>query len=193
MSEELKHELEGEEILQDTNTDFQEDITETEEVRTSEQEADTHEQLVADLKAEIAALKDAQLRKVAEMENMRKRLQRERVQLFEDAKIKALEDFLPISEDLVRALSAAEHVHVEEGFLNGVKMVSVKFEETLTKYGVERIEETGVPFNVDIHDALLRQAALDEKTGSDVVLQVIENGYKIGERVLKHAKVIVSA
>ena len=71
-------------------------------------------------------------------------------------------------------------------------MVASKFDEVLNRYGVERIDDTGVPFDVNIHDAMLRQPAPDKKTKSDTVLNVLESGYKIGDRVIKHAKVIVS-
>ena len=147
---------------------------------------------IEELEKEIASLKDINLRKVAELENTRKRVQRERVQLFEDAKIGALEEFLPISDDLVRTLSASEGLDIEKSFLQGVQLVAQKFEEVLNKHGVERIDEINVPFDVNLHDAMLRQPASDKKTGSDIVLQVLESGYRIGNKTVRHAKVIVS-
>lgn len=147
---------------------------------------------IQELEKELAAQKDATLRKAAELENVRKRVKRERVQLFEEAKAGALEDFMPIYDDLLRSLQAAEESKVEDSFLEGVKMVSSKFQNILEKHGVERIDQTGVPFDVNLHDAMLRQAAPDEDTASDTVLQVLESGYKIGNRTIRHAKVIVS-
>lgn len=145
------------------------------------------------LREEIEKQKQQVLRKVAEFENIKKRTQRERTQLFTDAKIKAVEDFLPVYDDLARSL-ASENVpeSVPESFLNGLKMVHAKFESTMKQYGIEAINETGVPFDVNLHDALLRQPAPDKKTGSDVVLQVLEPGYRMGDKVVRHAKVIVS-
>lgn len=145
------------------------------------------------LREEIEKQKQQILRKVAEFENIKKRTQRERTQLFTDAKIKAVEDFLPVYDDLARSL-ASENVpeSVPESFLNGLKMVHAKFESTMKQYGIEAINETGVPFDVNLHDALLRQPAPDKKTGSDVVLQVLEPGYRMGDKVVRHAKVIVS-
>lgn len=156
------------------------------------EEIDKQQLRIDELEKEVATLKDVNLRKVAELENMRKRVQRERVQLFEDAKIGALEEFLPISDDLVRALSASEGLKVEQNFLTGVQMVAQKFEEVLTKHGVERIDTTHVPFDVNLHDAMLRQPSGDENIDSDVVLQVLESGYRIGGKTVRHAKVIVS-
>jgi len=156
------------------------------------QEIDEVEQKVLDLEKEVANLKDMHLRKAAELENMRKRVQRERIQIFEDAKAGALEDFLPISDDLIRTIDAAAGLEIEKGFKTGIEMVSKKFEEVLTKHGVKRIDQTNVPFDVNLHDAMLRQPSPDDKVGSDMVIQVLESGYRIGERTIKHAKVIVS-
>ncbi len=157
-----------------------------------EPEKDEKELVIEKLEQELADAKDSLLRKAAELENVRKRVQRERIALFEDAKVAALQDFLPISEDMKRALGASESNKIEDSFLEGMKLVSNKFEEVLSRYGVETIDETGVPFDVNLHDAMLRQPAPDKKTKSDTVLQVLESGYKIGNKVIKHAKVIVS-
>lgn len=166
--------------------------TETAEEVASEIEIDEQEVKIQKLEQDLADARDTVLRKAAELENVRKRVQRERIALFEDAKIAALEDFLPISEDMKRALGAVEGNEVNESFLEGVKLVANKFEEVLAKYGVESIDETGIPFDVNLHDAMLRQPAPKKKIKSDTVLQVLESGYRIGNKVIKHAKVIVS-
>jgi molecular chaperone GrpE len=126
------------------------------------------------------------------MDNMRKRLQREKTQIYESAKAAALEDFLPINDDLLRTLAAADGLEVDDKFLDGVQMIAQKFENVLEKHNVERIDETGVPFDVDKHDAMMRQKPQDENVDSNTVLQVLENGYRIGDRTIRHAKVIVS-
>lgn len=159
-----------------------------------EQQELIHEQQqqIEDLKEEIQNVKDTQLRKVAELENMRKRLERERVLAYENAKKAAVESFLPVNDDLLRTLNAMEEADAEPTYLDGIKMVSAKFEDVLEKYGVERIDEEGVPFNVDLHDAMLKQKAEDDSIESGTVLQVLENGYRIGDKTIRHAKVIVS-
>lgn len=151
-----------------------------------------HERQIAELRQELEAAKDNHLRKAAELENVRKRFQRERSQLFETARAKALEDFLPINDDLQRTLKAFDETEVNRNFMEGVELVASKFEEVLKKYGVERIDEEMVPFNVDLHDAMMRQKPEDEDIGSDMVLKVLENGYRMGDRTIRHAKVIVS-
>lgn len=159
------------------------------ELRSLLQERD---ELIEKLQQEVQEAKDARLRKVAEFENYRKRVQRDRSQIYETAKANALEDFLSISDDLKRTLEAAEDLDVNQTFLEGVTLVASKFDEVLKQHGVERIDEEGVPFNVDYHDALMRQNPQDDSIESDTVLKVVENGYKIGDRTIRHAKVIVS-
>jgi molecular chaperone GrpE len=147
---------------------------------------------VEELEQQLSEERDAHLRKAAELENYRKRVQRERSQIYETAKANALDDFLDINDDLHRTLQAAEDLDVNETFLDGVLMVADKFKEVLQKNGVERIDEEGVPFNVDLHDAMMRQKPEDDDIESDIVLNVVESGYRMGDRTIRHAKVIVS-
>jgi molecular chaperone GrpE len=119
-------------------------------------------------------------------------VQRERSQVYETAKANALDDFLEINDDLQRTLKAAEELEVNDTLMDGVNLVASKFKEVLNKYGVERIDEEGVPFNVDLHDAMMRQKPEDDSIDSDVVLNVVESGYRMGDRTIRHAKVIVS-
>lgn len=156
------------------------------------QQLKEQDQIINELKEEAEEAKDSHLRKAAELENIKKRFQRERSQLFETARARALEDFLPINDDLRRTLKAFEESEVNENFMDGVELVANKFEEVLQKYGVERIDEEGVPFNVDLHDAMMSQKPEDDSIDSDIVLKVLENGYRMGDRTIRHAKVIVS-
>jgi molecular chaperone GrpE len=147
---------------------------------------------IENLQKNVNEANDAHLRKAAELENYRKRVKRDRSQIYETAKASALEDFLSISDDLSRTLEASNELDVNETFLEGVTLVSNKFDEVLKKHGVERIDEVGVPFNVDLHDALMRKKPEDDSFESDHILKIVENGYKIGDRTIRHAKVIVS-
>lgn len=150
------------------------------------------EQKIEELESELSESKDAHLRKAAELENYKKRVQKERTQIYETAKANALRDFLSINDDLQRTLKASEDLDVDPTFLDGVSLVASKFEDVLGKHGVERIDEKMVPFNVDLHDAMMRRKPEDESIDSDMVLDVIENGYRMGDRTIRHAKVIVS-
>lgn len=140
---------------------------------------------------QIASLKDQLLRKAAEMDNMRKRQQKERIVVFEQAQAAAIEAFLPVNDDLLRTLQAIEPSEDTASIREGIELVAEKFQGVLQKYGVEAITEKDVPFDVNLHEALLRQPG-DEGVPSNQVLEVLENGYKLGERVIRHAKVIVS-
>ncbi len=190
-------EVAAEEFIQQNNTESQ-TKQEQEQPKAVESagdvagDEDEKDKRIAELEEELNRVKDNLLRKAAELENVRKRVQRERVQLFDDAKAAALEDFMPLSDDLARTLKAAEESKIESGFLEGIQMVNNKFEEILQKNGVTRIDEENVPFDIDLHDAILKQPAPDENMGSNVVIQVLESGFKIGSRTVKHAKVIVS-
>lgn len=148
--------------------------------------------LIEELETRLDDTKDSLLRKAAELDNVRKRMQRQRTQLFESAKVNAVEQFLPINDDLQRTREAAEQEESEDDILDGVIMIAEKFEETLREMGVEKINETGVPFDVNLHDAMFRQKPEDNSIDSDIVLQIVENGYKLGDKTIRHAKVIVS-
>lgn len=156
------------------------------------EQIDPKDEIIANLLAQVEQKNDQLLRKAAEFENMRKRVQNERVRLFEDARIDALQQFLPVNDDLQRTVTVLREAGMDEKFLKGVELVANKMENTLNHYGVQRINEVNVPFDVNLHDALMRKKPDDEDTGSDIVLQVLEDGYKIGDRVIRHAKVIVS-
>ncbi|MFU8860160.1 MAG: nucleotide exchange factor GrpE [Cyclonatronaceae bacterium] len=186
------------------NTDEQVNTAETDLNKTESQtdqvdesagaceQIDPKDEIIANLLAQVEQKNDQLLRKAAEFENMKKRVQNERVRLFEDARIDALQQFFPVNDDLQRTVNILRETGMDEKYLKGIELVAGKMENTLKHYGVERINEVNVPFDVNLHDALMRQKPDGEKTGSDIVLQVLEDGYKIGDRVIRHAKVIVS-
>jgi molecular chaperone GrpE len=147
---------------------------------------------INELEQELDRLKETQLRRAAEMENFKKRLQRERDQVFQTSKEASIEAFLPVYDDLLRTMNALESANADKAYVDGIRLVVEKFEDVLNRYNVETINETGVPFDVDLHDALMRQKPEDDSIESGTVLQVFENGYRMGDRTLRHAKVIVS-
>ncbi len=187
--EDVPEEVKEQETAENGAEDLPYQDVETDELRSLLRERD---ELVEALQSDLDETKNTVLRKAAELENYRKRVQRERSKIYDTAKANALEDFLSISDDLTRTLKASEDLDVNQTFLEGVTLVASKFDEVLEKHGVERIDQEGVPFNVDIHDALMRQKPEDDSVGSDTVLKVVENGYRLGDRTIRHAKVIVS-
>jgi molecular chaperone GrpE len=155
-------------------------------------DTDSYDEVIRKLMDQLEQKNDQLLRKAAEFENMRKRVQNERIRLYEDARIEALQYFLPVNDDLQRTVQVLKESGLDETYLRGIELVAGKMNSILNHYGVEKIDETGVPFNVELHDALMRQKAADDKTPADTVLQILEPGYRIGDRVIRHAKVIVS-
>lgn len=158
----------------------------------SEESSIEGNEVVEKLQAENALLKDQLLRKVADFENQKRRIERERVQLFTSARVDAIRKFLDINDDLVRTLDPSNIKDVPESFLKGVVLIAEKYKNILDGYNVAPINEINVPFDVDRHDALLRQQAPDESIPTNTVIQILEPGYMMGEFVIRHAKVIVS-
>ena len=198
-SKESDEKLKEKQILNDNDeesTKNKQGVNQTENSESLEDEEQSTGEVISELRDELERAQDSLLRKAAELENLRKRVQRERTQLFESAKVNAVEKFLPINDDLQRTTEAIENAEtdtaVDDHFVDGVTMIADKFQDTLKSLGVEPINETGVPFNVDLHDALFKQQPEDDSVESDTVLQIVENGYRMGDRTIRHAKVIVS-
>jgi molecular chaperone GrpE len=150
-------------------------------------------QRIADLESLLSAEKENFLRKYAEMENYKKRLETQKMQAYESARVDSLTRFLPIYDDLQRSIDAAAKVDaLDQTFLDGIKMVAGKFSDALEHYGLKRIEEIMVPFNYELHEALMRQKHDDPAVQPNTVIMMLEPGYKLGDKVIRHAKVMVS-
>jgi molecular chaperone GrpE len=131
---------------------------------------------------------DSLLRLKAEFDNYRKRAAREQSEFAARASERLVNALLPVLDDLERALEAAEE-HEEAKLEDGVRLVHRALAETLQKEGLVEIETNG-RFDPHVHEALLSQPAEDHETGA--VLQVIQKGYRLGDRVLRPARVIVA-
>ena len=131
---------------------------------------------------------DAYLRLAADFDNFRKRVAREHAELTQRANERLLHELLPVLDDLERALEAAAQ-HEEAKLEEGVKLVHRSFLALLERHGLSEIETNGA-FDPHVHEALLAQPAEDAEEGS--VLQVLQKGYRLGDRVLRPARVIVA-
>lgn len=155
--------------------------------------ADQDEPILADPLAALAAERDAYLdnllRLKAEFENYRKRSRREMEEVESRARGALLLEFLPVLDNLSRALDAAEH-HEEGKVLDGVRMTHGQFLALLRKEGVSEICPLGEPFNPELHEAMIFQPS-DQPEGT--VTAVLDRGYMLGDRVLRAARVAVSA
>lgn len=137
----------------------------------------------------VHSLNDRILRTAAELDNYRKRTEREIAHIIQNANEGLIQDLLPILDDFERSLKM-ESSRNDEGFREGVEMIYQKLFSTLRSRGLEAMVSVDQPFDVDRHDALLQV----EKKGkpSGVVLEEHEKGYLLNGRVLRHAKVLVS-
>ena len=124
----------------------------------------------------------------ADFENYRKRAAREQERLVAHAHERLVRELLPILDDLERALEAAEQ-HEEAKLAEGVKLVEQSLRRVLVKEGVAEIEATG-EFDPHVHEALLTKPGNGADSGS--VLEVVQRGYRVGDRVVRPAKVIVA-
>lgn len=151
------------------------------------------------LRQELGLTKDQLLRQAAEYKNFRRRTEKERAQLLDRGRSDVIERMLDVLDDFRRALEAAGQAEQQDeagpayqALKQGVEMVYQKLSDELIKLGVERIEAEGQPFDEHLHEALMSQPA-PEGTAPGTVLHEIQRGYRLGDRVLRHAKVVVAA
>ena len=142
-----------------------------------------------DWEAEIAEWQDKYLRLQAEFDNFRKRTLREKMELVQSGSAECVKNFLPLMDDLQRALEAIEKSNDLEALREGVKLIAQKFRETLKKQNVKEIEALGLELDTDLHEAVARFDAGKEKKGK--IVDVVQPGYKMGDKVLRFAKVVV--
>ena len=141
----------------------------------------------AHLSPEMAALTDKYLRVCAEYDNFRRRSQKEKEALYGDIKADVLLKFLPVYDNLVRALSQPT---TDEAYKKGVEMIMGQFVATMEKLGVEKIESLGHSFDPNFHNAVMHVD--DEEKGENEIVEVFQEGFKIGEKVIRFAMVKVA-
>jgi len=130
------------------------------------------------------------MRLVAEFENYKKRTVRERVELIQTAARDTIADLLPILDDFDRAKKLADDESSDESFSEGVELVYQKLHSTLKKRGLHAMESDGEPFDAEYHEALTEMPAPSEEMKGKVV-DTIEKGYFLKEKIIRHAKVVV--
>jgi molecular chaperone GrpE len=138
--------------------------------------------------AEAARYLDLAQRTQAEFENFRKRAAREAAVAGERAKASLIRELLPVVDNLERALATAnpEEDHLAEG----VRLVHVELVNTLERNGIKAFDPAGEPFDPTVHEAISMR---EGENGSGLVLDVVEKGYKLGDAVIRPARVVVSA
>ena len=157
----------------------------------NEAAADTvaEEQKVEAPKVEEIDWKDKYLRLQAEFDNFRKRTLREKMALIESGGSDVWKAVLPVLDDMERAIAASEKSEDISALREGEKLIYNKFVDIMRQKGVVEIEALDTDFNPDLHEAVARFAAGEEKSGK--VIDVVQRGYKQGEQVLRYTKVVV--
>lgn len=151
--------------------------------------------IIAELRRDVAEFKDKFLRAHAEMDNLRKRTEREKEDIGKYANTKLARDLLGVGDNFQRALAAvpagaAEADPALKSLVDGVSMTEREFRSVLEKHGIKQIDAMGQPFNPHLHQAVMEMPNAEVPSGT--VVQVFQAGYVIEDRTLRPAMVAVS-
>ena len=141
------------------------------------------------LKERIAELEDKNLRMMAEFDNYRRRTNKEKLELMATAGERIFTEMLPVVDDFERAVAVMDKTNDIDAVREGIHLIQQKFIAFLDKQDVHAIETEGVDFNTDEHEAVTTFAAGEEQKGK--VIDCTQKGYKLGEKVIRFAKVVV--
>ncbi len=188
--EQQSSENDSEELL--AGDEVEESGPTTEEQAQSEAEVEpTVEEQLAEAEAKAAEYLDGWQRARAEFANARKRLERERAETYANAGVNYVTRLLPVLDDLKRALESAPPEIREDPWFEGLDLVNRKFQSTMEAMDVRPIDALGQPFDPNLHEALaLREA---EGVESGIVIEELQTGYQLGDRVIRPSLVNVSA
>lgn len=185
--------------MDELNTNQEEKTITTEELTVTEGKTETEEivpsaEQKADSTSEADALKDQLLRTLAEFDNYKKRSQRDMGQFMQTANEKLIVDLLPVIDDMERAIKVSKEITSDDAkvqqFVQGVEFIYKKLVKTLESKGLKAIEAIGTPLDVNLHDALIQIEVADAEP--NMVVDEHEKGYFLNDKVIRHAKVIVS-
>jgi molecular chaperone GrpE len=157
---------------------------------TSTDESDELEAKLADAEEKVSLYHDKYLRLQAEMENMKRRLERDVTNAHKYALEKFVLELLPIIDSMERSLVlSAESTGDQSAILEGVMLIMKMFSSALEKFGVEQIDPTGAPFDPELHQAVSIQ--VDPEVKSNHVINVLQKGYLLNKRLIRPAMVVV--
>ncbi len=145
---------------------------------------------IESLEKEKDSLRDQLLRKAAEFENYKRRTESEQTNLLKYSSEAMISKLLPVVDDLERSLKHMEDTKELESIKSGVKLIYDKFIKILDSQGVTKMEVLGKPFDVEFHEALMQRKA--EGVEPNTVVDEVETGYLYKDKVIRHAKVVVS-
>ncbi len=173
------------------NKEMEQELNETNQEINQEQNQETAPEMTVEekLTQELAAEKDKFLRLFAEFENYKKRTSKERIELFKTAGQEVLQAMLPVLDDFDRAwvqISKSE----DEALVKGVELIQEKLKSTLISKGLEEVEiKQGDAFDADFAEAITQIPAGDELKGK--IVDVVEKGYKLGDKIIRFPKVVI--
>ncbi len=156
----------------------------------AEKKQPTDTEKLAQAEKDIAELKDRLLRQMAEFDNYRKRTIKEKSELILSGGQRVLESLLPVLDDLERAQASMSKATDVDTLRQGVELIIDKLTKTLSTHGLKKIETEGAPFDTDYHEAVAITPAQDEAQKNHVI-DCVQPGYTLGEKVIRHAKVVV--
>lgn len=145
---------------------------------------------ITELQSTVQELKDKHLRLLAEFENYKKRTMRERIELVNSASKEVMANLLPVLDDFNRAKTSADDPENEEQFSEGVKLVYNRLNSILQQQGLEAMVSTGEKFDPEFHEAVTEIPVPDESQ-KGIVVDTIETGYTLNDKIIRHAKVVV--
>ncbi len=148
------------------------------------------EEKINQLETEVLEFKDKLLRKAAEFENYKRRTENDQMNLLTYAAESFIKKLLPVVDDFERSLQHIEDAQDTDAIKQGIKLIYDKLMKIFQEQGVIKIDSVGKHFDVDYHEALMQRA--DDSVESHTVLDELEKGYTYNDKVIRHAKVIVS-
>ena len=190
MEQEVQNEVQAEAETATAETAAEENATSAaEEAATPADSQANLAQEVETLTARVAELEDKNLRMMAEFDNYRRRTNKEKLALMETAGEKIFTEMLALVDDFERAQEAMQKTEDIDSLRSGIELIHQKFITFLDKHDVHAIETENADFNTDEHEAITTFAAGEEKKGK--VIDCTQKGYKLGEKVISFAKVVV--
>lgn len=192
MSKKEQEQVKEEELQQEeTQTEAQNAEVESQNAETEQPaKEETPEDKIAALQAELEKSQKEYLFLMAEFDNYRKRTVKEKAELIKNGGEKAMLGLLPVIDDFERAIDAIDKSSDVEGLKEGVDLIYNKFMKYLESQQVKPMESTGTDFDADIYEAVTTFPAPDESMKGKVI-DTVQKGYTINEKVLRHAKVVV--
>lgn len=158
-----------------------------EEVKNKEQENCVEDSELNQIKTELEETTDRLKRLMAEFDNFKKRNAKERENLYSSLLSDIVSSFLPVVDNLEKAVNAESK---DENYKQGVELVLKQFIDVLGALGVKEIETVGTTFNPEYHEAV--SSVQDETLGEKEIKEVYRKGYQVGDRIIRHAMVVVA-